>query len=80
MSIFPRNVCDGAVVVVDGQRQGLLLETDAPYIAPVPYRGKRNEPKFMVEVLKKMAQVFDHTEERVDEITTLSAKELFGIG
>lgn len=58
----------------------LLLETDAPYLAPVPYRGKRNEPKFMVEVLKKMAQVFDHTEERVDEITTLSAKELFGIG
>ena len=34
----------------------------------------------MVEVLKKMAQVFDQTEERVDEITTLSAKELFGIG
>jgi len=58
----------------------LLLETDAPYLAPVPYRGKRNEPKFMVEVLKKMAQVFDQTEERVDEITTLSAKELFGIG
>lgn len=57
----------------------LLLETDAPYLSPVPYRGKRNEPKFMIEVLRKMAQVFDMSEEKVDEITTISASELFGI-
>lgn len=58
----------------------LLLETDAPYLAPVPYRGKRNEPKFMVETLRKMTQLFGITEEKADEITTNSAKELFRIG
>jgi TatD DNase family protein len=59
--------------------QHLVLETDAPYLAPVPYRGKRNEPKFMLEVLKKLAEIFALPEEKIDEITTENARKLFNI-
>ena len=55
----------------------ILLETDAPYLAPVPFRGKRNEPKYLTEILQKLSTVFALSEEKVDEITTNSAKNLF---
>lgn len=58
----------------------ILLETDAPYLSPVPFRGKRNEPKYMSHILTKTAEVMGLSDERVDEITTNSAKELLGIG
>lgn len=57
----------------------LLLETDAPYLSPVPYRGRRNEPKFMVETARKMASVFNTSLEKIDEITTKNAKDLFSL-
>jgi TatD DNase family protein len=59
--------------------QHLVLETDAPYLAPVPYRGKRNEPKFMLEVLKKLAEIFSLSEKIIDEITTENAYKLLNI-
>jgi len=57
----------------------ILLETDAPYLAPVPFRGKRNEPKYLTEILSKLSTIFSLSEEKVDEITTISAKKLFKI-
>ena len=57
----------------------LLLETDAPYLPPVPYRGKRNEPKFLVEIAQKLALVFQLPVGKIDEITTNNAKRLFNI-
>jgi len=57
----------------------ILLETDAPYLAPVPYRSKRNEPKYLAEILCKLSNIFSLSEEKVDEITTNSAKNLFKI-
>ncbi|MCQ2332524.1 MAG: TatD family hydrolase [Paludibacteraceae bacterium] len=57
----------------------LLLETDAPYLAPVPYRGKRNEPAFMTAVRDKMSEIFNQNAQVVDEITTKNARNLFGI-
>jgi len=57
----------------------LLLETDAPYLSPVPYRGQRNEPKFMRETANKLAMIFQLSEGKVDEITTKNAKNLFNI-
>ena len=48
----------------------LLVETDAPYLAPVPYRGKTNEPAFVVKTLEKLAEVKDVTRDghgRADE-------------
>lgn len=57
----------------------LLLETDAPFLAPVPYRGKRNESAFIVEVAKKLAEIKGITLEEVAEITTKNTFELFKI-
>lgn len=57
----------------------LVLETDAPYLAPVPYRGKTNEPAFMLEVAKKLAEIKSIPLHEVAAITTSNAKKLFGI-
>ncbi len=55
----------------------MVIETDAPYLAPIPYRGKRNEPAYVVEVVKAIAQLKDLSYEDVARITTLNAKRLF---
>lgn len=55
----------------------LLLETDAPYLAPVPYRGKRNEPAFVAATAQKLADIFCLPIEKIDETTTENAVELF---
>ena len=57
----------------------LVLETDAPYLAPVPYRGKTNEPAFMLEVAKKLAEIKSMPLHEIAESTTNNARMLFGI-
>ncbi len=57
----------------------ILLETDAPYVTPVPHRGKRNEPVFVVEVAKRIAEIKGATFDEVAHTTTANAKALFGI-
>ena len=57
----------------------LLIETDAPFAAPAPYRGRRNEPAYVVEVAKKIAAVKKVELERVAEQTTANAKALFNL-
>jgi TatD DNase family protein len=57
----------------------LVLETDAPYMAPVPYRGKRNESRWMWYVVERLAQVYNCSPEHVNEVTTAAAKSLFVI-
>ncbi len=56
----------------------IVLETDAPYLSPVPYRGKRNESAYLVEVVKKLAEIKGISVEEVDRITTQNAENLFG--
>ena len=57
----------------------LVLETDAPYMAPVPYRGKRNESRWMRYVVERLSEVYNCSPERVNEVTTANAKALFVI-
>lgn len=58
----------------------LLMETDAPYLAPEPMRGKRNEPSYIVHTVKRLAELRGVSEEDIVRITTLNARRLFGIG
>jgi TatD DNase family protein len=58
----------------------LLTETDAPYLAPVPFRGKRNEPAYMEHTLRHIAALRSIRFDDAARITTLNAKRLFGIG
>ncbi|MDR0758301.1 MAG: TatD family hydrolase [Tannerella sp.] len=57
----------------------LLLETDAPYLAPSPYRGKRNEPLFLWETAKKLASSLESSLANIAEVTKKSTLELFNI-
>ena len=56
----------------------LVLETDSPYLPPVPYRGKRNESAYVELVARKLAEIYETTPEEVGEITTRNALKLFG--
>lgn len=55
----------------------LVLETDSPYMAPVPYRGKRNESAFVVEVLKTLAKAYQVSEEELEEATNRNVTRVF---
>jgi TatD DNase family protein len=57
----------------------ILLETDCPYLAPVPHRGKRCEPSFIVETARKVAELKGLSLEDVARVTTLNAEEVFGV-
>jgi TatD DNase family protein len=57
----------------------IVLETDAPYLAPVPYRGKRNEPSYILHVAQKLAVIKGMDPEEVAAITTGNAQKLFGL-
>ena len=66
-------------IVKAAPRDRLLIETDAPYLAPVPYRGKRNEPAYVVEVAKKLAELRNETLDEVAAYTSANAKNLYGL-
>jgi TatD DNase family protein len=61
------NVRQAAAIVPDDR---LLVETDAPYLAPIPHRGKRNEPAFMVETVKRLAAVRGNEADHIAALTT----------
>lgn len=57
----------------------IMIETDAPFVAPVPYRGKRNEPLYVQEVAKKIAEIKNISFDEVAEVTTKNALSLFSL-
>lgn len=65
--------------LVDVPLERILLETDAPYMAPVPHRGKRNESRWMCFVANKLAEVYSTTPTTIIETTTRNACTLFGL-
>ena len=58
----------------------ILLETDAPFMTPVPYRGQRNEPSYVILVAEKIAEIFNLSLDDVARMTNYNAYNLFGIG
>jgi TatD DNase family protein len=66
-------VRQAAAIVPDDR---LLVETDAPYLAPIPYRGKRNEPAFMIETVRKLAEVRNTTVEHIAQVTSRNFERL----
>jgi len=69
-SILPETLADVPL-------ERIVLETDAPYLAPVPYRGKRNESAFVAETLRKIAQIYNVSEQEAEVITNNNAKRIF---
>ncbi len=59
--------------------QHIILETDAPYLAPVPYRGKENESSYLFYVAQKVADIYERPLAEIAHITTQNSKELFSI-
>ena len=57
----------------------IVLETDAPYLAPVPYRGKRNESSYLIEVVEKLSSIYGVSLQEIARITTANSKQVFGI-
>ncbi len=55
----------------------VVLETDSPYLSPVPYRGKRNEPSYLKYVVDNLAAITGFSQERIGEVTTANSRELF---
>lgn len=56
----------------------LVLETDAPYLSPVPYRGKRNESSYITQIIKKLAAIYKVSLDEVIKTTTQNAQQVFG--
>jgi TatD DNase family protein len=59
--------------------KNIVLETDSPYLSPVPYRGKRNESSYLPLICKKLAEIYQLSEEEISIITTQNSKDVFGI-
>ena len=57
----------------------IMSETDSPYVSPIPYRGKRNEPVYVREIVKKIAEIKNLPEPEVAKAIILNAKQIFGI-
>ena len=55
----------------------LLIETDSPFLSPDPFRGKRNEPSFIIHILKKLASIKQIDTNKLDTITTNNFNKLF---
>jgi len=59
--------------------KNIVLETDAPYLAPAPFRGKRNEPNYILKVVERISEVKNIPVEEIIRITTENSKRVFGI-
>lgn len=66
-------------VVSEIELKDIVLETDSPYLTPVPYRGKPNESSYLIYIAQKLADIFDVSIEEVARITTENSKKIFSV-
>ena len=57
--------------------KNIVLETDSPYLAPVPFRGKRNESSFIIYIIEKLSKIYGISKEKIAEITSKNAEKIF---
>lgn len=74
-----KNAATAPEVVRTSPHERIMLETDCPYLTPVPHRGKRNDPGFVPIVAEKIAELWGVTPEEVGKITYSNANTFFGI-
>ena len=74
---FKNNSLAGVLEITGPDR--VVLETDAPWLSPVPHRGKRNEPGYLVHVADRVASIFCISRENIAEFTTANARRIFNI-
>nr|WP_199157353.1 TatD family hydrolase [Pedobacter sp. ASV2] len=67
------------LVLADVPLQHLVLETDSPYLAPVPFRGKPNESSYLIYVAQKLADIYNVSIEEIASVTTENSKKIFGV-
>ena len=72
-----KNAHDVRERILTMPKDRIMLETDCPYLAPMPYRGRRNEPAYVIEVCKALADLFDWTLEETAQNTTDAFFNLF---
>ncbi len=77
MLTFKNAGVDKTIAHIDMEH--LVLETDTPYLAPTPYRGKTNEPAYLINIAQRLAEVKNTTIEQVAEQTTANARKLFNL-
>jgi TatD DNase family protein len=77
VSTFNNSGLNKVVPLIDPK--WIVLETDSPYLAPVPFRGKRNEPSYLVQTARKVASLYGIPLEELAQLTTDNSKRLFGI-
>lgn len=76
---YPNN-SDLVDIIKNIDLKHIVVETDAPFLSPVPYRGKRNEPAFLTYVTEKIAEIKQTTKHEVERMTTQNAIRLFNLG
>lgn len=72
-------ICDYYKVIKESPLEMIMADTDSPYVAPAPHRGERNEPIFVSDIVKKIAEIKDLPEEKVAEAIVSNVKHLFDI-
>lgn len=66
-------------ILQDADLSRIIVETDAPYLPPVPYRGKRNEPSYTSYIVDKLCDIYNTSKDDIESTTSNNAKKLFGI-
>ena len=74
-----KNASDLREVAKNIPLENTLIETDCPFLTPIPHRGERNEPKYVKYVAEELAKIHNVSVDRIGEITSANAKKLFGI-
>ena len=77
MLTYKNSKLDKTIAEIDLRH--LVLETDSPYLTPNPFRGKRNESKYLIHIAEQLAKIHNISIEQVAAITTKNAKKLFRI-